>query len=139
LDEERLWKNPDLLSEPAAHPYRRCSGCGSIHPQDLLAFLREDGVTLETADWKYGYPHKIYVEGIANPLHGKKVIIGSRHQNGKSFVVVGDAPKHTWAKFYVIHLRDLEEETFAPLTKLLEQKVRIKFTRDEKGLRYQSV
>jgi len=39
---------------------RRCSYCGSIHPQDLIT-LATSLITLEIADWKYGWPHKVYV------------------------------------------------------------------------------
>lgn len=39
--------------------FRRCSFCGSIHPEDLAA---ETGWRAEWADRKYGFPHKFYVD-----------------------------------------------------------------------------
>jgi hypothetical protein len=78
--------------------FRTCSWCGSIHPRDLLATPRgtgsctdcgarnwEDclggqrdaqrmhnfdpgGWWLSWADWKYGWPHKMYVESL-RPAH----------------------------------------------------------------------
>ncbi len=42
---------------------RTCSYCGSIHPEDLLRFLEQAGHTLGGADWKYGWPHKFYLQG----------------------------------------------------------------------------
>lgn len=42
-----------------ARPFRTCSYCGSIHPQDLLEMLQA-GDTLELADLKHGWPHKFY-------------------------------------------------------------------------------
>lgn len=39
--------------------FRRCSFCGSIHPEDLAA---ETGWRAEWADRKYGWPHKFYVD-----------------------------------------------------------------------------
>lgn len=41
-------------------PHRRCSYCGSLHPEDLMKVLGE-GARLGGADWKYGWPHKFYV------------------------------------------------------------------------------
>lgn len=51
-----------------AHPrgaehFRRCSFCGSIHPGDLAAEPSWHG---DWADMKYGWPHKFYVQGVAN-------------------------------------------------------------------------
>src|SRR5688572_27163775 len=39
--------------------FRRCSFCGSIHPDDLAA---EENWTAEWSDQKYGWPHKFYVD-----------------------------------------------------------------------------
>lgn len=47
------WKAPRY-----GEHFRRCSYCGSIHPQDLV---REIGWHAEWADQKYGWPHKFYV------------------------------------------------------------------------------
>jgi hypothetical protein len=46
--------------------YRHCSYCGCVHPEDLLRLVAE-GAKLGGSDWKYGWPHKFYVN---NP-HGK--------------------------------------------------------------------
>lgn len=52
------WENPR-----GAEHFRRCSFCGSIHPDDLAA---EPSWRASWADRKYGWPHKFYVEGVAN-------------------------------------------------------------------------
>ncbi|PRY35372.1 hypothetical protein CLV43_114290 [Umezawaea tangerina] len=39
--------------------FRRCSFCGSVNPDDLLA---EPFWTAKWADQKYGWPHKFYVD-----------------------------------------------------------------------------
>ena len=39
--------------------FRRCSWCGSVHPEDLVA---EPSWHAEWADRKYGWPHKFYVK-----------------------------------------------------------------------------
>jgi len=46
---------------------RRCSYCGSIHPEDLVT-LGTVPIQLEIADWKYGWPHKVYVTVAGNML-----------------------------------------------------------------------
>lgn len=74
--------------------YRWCSYCGSIHPGDLLAMEEPEmmrSITIGTeqvdipnvqwADWKYGYPHKMYV----------------------------DLPGNQRVKFYARHLKDHPE------------------------------
>jgi hypothetical protein len=45
---------------------RACNYCGSMHPTDLADALRA-GATLSWADFKYGWPHKAYIEGVPNP------------------------------------------------------------------------
>ena len=44
----------------------RCSYCGSLSPDDLAEAIRR-GVTVEWADMKYGFPHKLY---LSNPYKG---------------------------------------------------------------------
>lgn len=41
--------------------FRTCNYCGSIHPEDFINALR-NGATCELADFKYGWPHKVYLE-----------------------------------------------------------------------------
>lgn len=41
--------------------WRHCSHCGSIHPEDLMLVLKS-GAKLRGSDWKYGWPHKFYIE-----------------------------------------------------------------------------
>lgn len=53
---EASWREPT-----ASQSYRTCYYCGSIHPEDLLRLLKA-GAKLRGADWKYGWPHKFYVE-----------------------------------------------------------------------------
>lgn len=51
------------------HRLGGCAYCGSMHPADLVAALKA-GAKLDPADWKYGWPHKYYVNGIPNPFQG---------------------------------------------------------------------
>lgn len=62
------------------------------------------------SDWKYGFPHKYYVEGIRNPQMGETVAIGERSEliNGERVrtPIMGKASALT-GKFYTRHLEDL--------------------------------
>lgn len=49
-----LWREPSR-----GEHFRRCSFCGSISPEDLVA---EPAWRAEWADQKYGWPHKFYVD-----------------------------------------------------------------------------
>lgn len=111
--------------------FRRCSFCGSIHPDDLAA---EAGWRADWADRKYGWPHKFYVE-IANRSPGREYVIGMTAGSAKlgakgwveipkltakqreamardgydanlyTSVLFGTRATH-FAKFYTIHLND---------------------------------
>lgn len=51
-------------------PYSACEYDGSIAPGDLYALLQRGDVRVEVADWKYGWPHKLYIDG-PRGLHAK--------------------------------------------------------------------
>jgi len=96
------WRPPD-----EERPFRTCSYCGSIHPEDLLQFAAADHpLGFEVADMKYGWPHKVYVTGI---------------------------PPRGHAKFYTEHLRDegIDDEAFDAVGALLETRTGISFVRRE--------
>ncbi len=44
---------------------RRCSFCGSLSPEDLVELAKRPGVSVELADMKYGFPHKLYLHGVS--------------------------------------------------------------------------
>ena len=111
---------PDgVLGHPYGFPFRTCGYCGSIYPEDLFnalsrprrlgpcaarvepddlpgrRFIRHTcRVSLGGADWKYGWPHKFYVEGIENPLAGRPVISSTTSRwdpdQQKSVVTLGE-------------------------------------------------
>jgi hypothetical protein len=111
---------------------RHCSYCGSMHPTDLVAAIRL-GAHMHWADFKYGWPHKAYVENIPNPHAG---MLESRYGSsqpgeymGKPLVKyqngydrhTGDptysyrdqgspASERTHGKFYTEHLLDASPE-----------------------------
>lgn len=114
---------------------RGCGYCGSMHPVDLAAAIRE-GAEVHWADWKYGWPHKLYIDGIPNPHAGMlesrgsctnpsqaeidagkwvRMNTGSYDQNtGKAiwgwFSAGAPAADKTHGKFYTLHLQDATPE-----------------------------
>ena len=53
-----IWRDSDGYA-----PFRTCSYCGSVHPEDLMALVLGNKATLGGSDWKYGWPHKFYLKG----------------------------------------------------------------------------
>ena len=90
--------------------YRTCSYCGSIHPEDFYNYLTTvPNLKVGGSDWKYGWPHKFYIENI---------------------------PNLAWAKWYNIHLLDLEQSAFDALAPILYHKTGIRWERkwlEDKG------
>lgn len=92
--------------------FRYCPWNGSMHPEDLLKVLKE-GARLDMADWKYGWPHKYYVEGVPDPEAGKIVKIGSSLKRVGDVItdepIMGPKSKTLFLKFYTVHLNDVVE------------------------------
>lgn len=108
--------------------FRRCSYCGSVHPEDLAA---EPSVDIDWSDRKYGWPHKFYAH-IPNrnpeqpyvvasctsakpgytlfedlPRKQRKAVLrvdSDRYLKGR-YVKLGPKPEH-FGKFYSVHLAD---------------------------------
>lgn len=40
---------------------QHCAYCGSLHPSEVVALLKA-GAGIHFADWKYGWPHKAYLD-----------------------------------------------------------------------------
>ena len=57
-----LW--PDGLApwEKRGDDHHHCEYCGSLHPEEVAKAIRA-GAVGEWADWKYGWPHKVYFHG----------------------------------------------------------------------------
>lgn len=112
----------------------RCSFCGSMTPAELAGAIKA-GAEVHWSDFKYGWPHKIYVDGVPNPFAGMPAVRSitycgrppqeeidagkwERYQDGYdsrtgepkfSYRIVGEArpePATTHGKFYTEHLQD---------------------------------
>lgn len=140
------WREPRIENSPHGYahdqPYRSCSYCGSIHPEDLLRHLNA-GARLGGSDWKYGWPHKFYVEGIPTGLAiGSEYVYGSSSElvNGKrveTFIKGIVTPnKSVHAKWYNEHLHDLSPESFVLVAAALEKHAHIRFQLVDGKLKY---
>jgi hypothetical protein len=77
-------------------PARTCSYCGSLHPEDLVK-LAEAGQLADvdrSVDWKYGWPHKVYVD-VRNPKPGTLYVVGSSTHASETYRAYKDL---TWAE-----------------------------------------
>lgn len=90
---------------PPYPPFPLCSYCGSMTPDDFLDQIRK-GAKVGGSDWKYGYPHKFYVD-IPNPNPDEKRIVG--WGPGEDDV--------TWSTYPTLHLKFYTEhlEGWEPL------------------------
>lgn len=131
---------------PDIQPTRECDYCGSMHAGDLLELLRAPGVaiTMEVADWKYGWPHKVYVSGVPNPLAGVPTVRSARyfrHADGVDRVELGapsPEPPTLTEKFYTEHLLDAgyDDEAHGALVDELWKRTGIRFERRDGRLFY---
>ena len=117
-------------------PWRTCSYCGSMHPSDLLEALSQ-GANLSTADWKYGWPHKLYVNRINNPYPDLPIVTShaatSTLSDSGLYVLTTVCGKPHRAgpllmgKFYTIHLTDTADPTFTELVEMIAERTHIRF------------
>lgn len=58
-------EQPDLPDDDErfrdTDPFVTCTFCGGLHPDDLLRAI-DLGAKVGGSDWKYGYPHKFYID-----------------------------------------------------------------------------
>lgn len=73
--DQPVWRDPEPATRDDGYegrPFRTCSYCGCIHPDDLIVALKA-GAKLQGADLKYGWPHKFYVDSIPSTNKGALV------------------------------------------------------------------
>lgn len=144
---------PDIEAGRTTGRLRSCGYCGSMHPADVAAAIRA-GATGEFADRKYGWPHKVYFNGIPNPHAGMpesrcghsnppqdeidagkwvKIPDGFDQQTGAQqfrWTEAGSpAAAKTHGKFYTVHLQDATPED----RKVIELHLGVAFTFDDVG------
>ena len=114
--------------------WRTCSYCGSMHPEDLLEAL-ENGAKLSGSDWKYGWPHKFYID-VPNPEPKKIFELGSLTEGGRVVEKYTGTLSSLRGKWYNDHL--LDEGVPYRLFRLLEEKSKIHFEIRENQLYYRA-
>lgn len=72
---------PGVLQVRDGETVKRCGYCGSLSVEDAIKFLKQPGTRFSGSDWKYGWPHKFYIEPL-NPDADKLVEIGSKDGDG---------------------------------------------------------
>lgn len=132
-------KAPDTTAPGmAVGQLRSCAYCGSMHPADVAAAIRA-GAKGHWADFKYGWPHKAYFDGIPNPHAGMREIrtsrshkpddegweyrpepryderTGERLPDRENWVMYSIAGATTYDKFYTVHLMDATPEDRATI------------------------
>lgn len=146
---------PDLTGSDTTYNtgrLRTCAYCGSVHPSDLATWLVQ-GAGVHWSDWKYGWPHKVYVDRIPNPFAGMaestqmqstrpdqvEVDKGMWVQKLAYYLASGD-PVYWWCKvgaaqpttngkFYTVHLQDATPEEKA----VIERAMGLTFAFNAKG------
>ncbi len=127
-------------------PWRSCSYCGCMHPEDLIAALKNGG-ELSGSDWKYGWPHKFYI-AVPNPEPEKLFEVASANfkpEHGNYVEDLNAKPGTRWiehgtrpmfhGKWYNDHLKD--EGVSDELFELLAEHARIRFRlKDQRRLEY---
>lgn len=139
-----VWREPTPTRPPYGQEFRTCGYCGSIHPEDLIRVV-EAGAKLGGSDWKYGWPHKFYVNGIPNPLAGQMVEIGSQSTvladgTRHTEAIMGAASAYSHAKWYNEHLLDagFDDEARAKLIDILKEHAGIEFGFNNGKLTYRA-
>jgi hypothetical protein len=113
---------------------RQCSHCNSISIADAIRLLKTPGTRFSGSDWKYGWPHKFYIEPL-NPDADKIVEVGAQYDHGVRTPIMGTR-KFLHFKFYNTHLTGATPEEFLEFSLLSEQVFGIRWDKDEKGIKY---
>ena len=72
-----------------------CSYCGSLSVEDVLKFLQQPGTMFSGCDWKYGWPHKYYIEPL-NPEASKETPVGTSSHREDGTEADGTGPHEYW-------------------------------------------
>jgi hypothetical protein len=117
--------------------FKHCGYCGSMDPVELAELIEKGEATLHGSDWKYGYPHKFYVD-IPNPNAGQIVQIGSKcYYQGDKYIdepIMGPDSEYLHLKFYTEHLRLIDDASFEKVAPIISKACGITFIRDDIGL-----
>ena len=120
--------------------FKCCGYCGSMDPVELAELVKAGKATLHGSDWKYGWPHKFYVE-VENPHPEKQVYQWGRYctdENGirQEEEHYGPQGPILHLKFYSEHLGLLNDESFAKVAPIISEACGIVWEKKEGKLYY---
>jgi hypothetical protein len=121
---------------------KHCRYCGSLDPRELAEAIKQGKATMHGSDWKYGYPHKFYVD-IPNLIAGKIVRMGGRYTTNEQGEpldepIMRPAPAMCMSKFYTEHLALLDEATFNEVAPIINAACGITFFKENGQLKYRT-
>ena len=96
------------FKERAGSTSQHCNYCGSISVADAIRLLQKPGTRFSGSDWKYGWPHKFYIEAEGA------------------------------IKFYAKHLAQASDAELAEFDRLSRKTFGIAWKRDENGVAFYS-
>jgi len=120
----------------------RCSYCGSLSVADAIKAIETRGTRYSGSDWKYGWPHKFYLDVPCEPFEAQ---IGSRsywdEEKGERVEEVFMGTRTCeYRKFYSTHLNNCTDEEFQKFNELSKRFFGITWGfNEEKGLFYLAV
>ena len=123
--------------------FKCCGYCGSMDPVELAELIEAGKATMSGSDWKYGWPHKFYVD-VVNPHPDKQVLKchGNRWntelQKYEEFEEWGPEGPKLHMKFYSEHLGLLDDETFAKVAPIISNACGITWEKKEGKLYYRA-
>ncbi len=127
-------------NEPYVDGMKHCGFCGSLDPVELAEAIANGKATMHGTDWKYGYPHKFYVD-VPNLVAGQIVRLGGTSRTNEKGERVDEpfmepAPETCRCKFYVNHLALLDDETFEKVAPIINAECGVTFYKVDGKLRY---
>lgn len=123
--------------------FKCCGYCGSMDPVELAELIEAGKAIMSGSDWKYGYPHKFYVD-VVNPHPEKQVIKCSssiwdeKEQKRVETVEYGPQGNTLHMKFYSNHLTLIDKETFAKVAPIISKACGIIWEMGDDGVCYRA-
>ena len=129
------------MTHSEIHDDETCPYCGSISLEKLIKLLQTPGTRFSGSDWKYGWPHKFYVDAVNTDPRivyacGYKVV----DVDGMKVEVPNMVQRRTINyKFYNAHLSFHSIEEISAFSMLSEKFFKIAFDKDNKGVKFKAI
>lgn len=137
-----FWYQAMPYTEPFGVPYRSCSYCGCIHPEDFLNLLEAGQVTVSEIKDDKSWPYKFAVHGVRNVHAGQQVLVRTRTDydddgNPDRSYFLGDAPEFvpvTWVSTHLLDLAQQDEDMFEAIALHMQRLTDILFFVSPEGV-----